>query len=321
MPESHLPTRHFSNPDQTAPLALGCWALGGKQWGGQHETDSREVLQSALDAGLTHWDTAQAYGSGLSESLCGEWLSRRRSEIFIATKGQCLMSEERFLRKLDDSRKRLNVEKIDLYYIHWPKSEADLAKEMEYLEKARAAGKIGFIGVSNFSIDQMETCSKAGRIDVHQFNYSLYWRKPEAELIPYCNERGIATVTYSSIAQGILTGKFPRNPKFGEKDQRPMTYFFQEDVWPHLYETTEELKSIAAESEFSLLELAVQWVQRRAGIQSVIVGARNRHQLETNLTASKRFVPDSLLDRMTAISDSVLAKLPPDPGNLFNFHP
>lgn len=317
MEQSGLPETYFSTSGAAVP-ALGCWALGGQQWGGQEESDSREVLRGALEAGLTHWDTAAGYGGGLSEKLCGEWLARHRSEIFIASKVATGKEPGAIIRKLDESLDRLGVDCIDLFYIHWPRSGVDLTEQMKHLEEARASGKVRFIGVSNFSIEQMEACRAAGRIDAHQFNYSLYWRKPEAELIPYCCEHGIATVTYSSIAQGILTGKFPRNPEFPQGDSRGGTYFFREDVWPHLYEATEQLKKLAEEVGQPLVNLAIQWSCRRPTIDSVIVGARNGRQLEANLSANARPVLDSVLDRMTAISDATLAELPPYPANLFN---
>jgi aryl-alcohol dehydrogenase-like predicted oxidoreductase len=320
MTQSILPTQYFASEGQPAPISLGCWAFGGKQWGGQDDADSLAVLRRAREAGLTHWDTAQGYGSGRSESICGEILSGHRKDIFIASKGSTEKSADAILEKLERSLERLGTDWIDLYYVHWPKSGVDLRPQMELLERARAAGKIRFIGVSNFSCEQMDQCREVGTIDAHQLNYSLFWRSSEKELIPYCQANGIAVVTYSSIAQGILTGKFPRHPDFAPDDNRPNTYFFRDDVWPHLYEATEQLKALARRAGEPLLHLAIQWVQQQAGVASVIVGARNLAQLESNLQAVKTPLEVRILTEMTALSDEVLSRLPPAPNNLFGVH-
>lgn len=317
----NLPEAYFSKGDEPAPLSLGCWIFGGKDWGGQEDDTSRAVLKASLEAGLTHWDSAKGYGNGHSESLCGEFLQKNRDKVFIASKAGTQKDPEKIIRSLDSSLQLLKTDCIDLFYVHWPKTGVDLRPQMELLEKARSQGKIRFIGVSNHSIEQMDQCREAGTIDAHQANYSLYWRNPEAELIPYCQKHNIALVTYSSIAQGILTGKFTTKPEFGNDDVRSRVYFFEDNVWPHLYEATEELKRLAEKAGQPLINLAIQWVQRQPGVSSVIVGARNTEQLASNLGALKTPVSSEIIDEMTAISDAALAKLPPDSGNIFGYHP
>ena len=122
------------------------------------------------------------------------------------------MTAAAMLAQIDQSLVRLQTDVIDLYYIHWPRQGQDLRPWMEGLEAARQQGKIRAVGVSNFSVDQMAQVATVGRIDAHQLCYNLVWRFAERAVIPYCREQQIAVTTYSSVAQGVLTGKFPRHP-------------------------------------------------------------------------------------------------------------
>ncbi|MBI3921347.1 MAG: aldo/keto reductase [Armatimonadetes bacterium] len=302
-------------------LGLGCWVFGGTQWGGQEDSESVSAMDSALDLGITHFDTASGYGGGRSESVVGDFLQGKRERVFLASKffpGET--TTEYVLQQIDASLDRLRTDFLDLYYMHWPNSSKDLRPVMEGLERARSQGKIRSIGVSNFSVEQMEQIAGAGRIDAHQVCYNLYWRFPEKDVIPYCRERDIAVVTYSSIAQGVLTGKFPREPQFKEGDQRPHVVFFEAEVWPHLYEGVEELKKVSTECGRSLTHLAIRWVMSRPGIISVLVGARNGQQFQESVAALEGEIPQRVFDQMTGISDSMMSHVP-DVGNIFRYYP
>ncbi|WOO42130.1 aldo/keto reductase [Rubellicoccus peritrichatus] len=314
--------RKIANSKDAYPvLALGCWAFGGDHWGGQDDADSIDAMQKAWDLGLRHWDTAVGYGNGRSERLCGEFLRHgKRDEIFLATKANVNRKPEKLINTLYHSLENLQTDHIDLYYLHWPRCGLDMRPCMEALEKEREKGTIGQIGVSNFSIEQMQQLSQVGTIDVHQLGYSLYWRVPEKELIPYCVKHDIAVVTYSSIAQGILTGKFPQTPTFPKGDIRPETVFFQKDVWPHLYAATEKLKVLAVKHQRPLQHLAIQWAARQPGISSVIVGARNGQQVQENVVALKDPIPNEDLDAMTAISNEAMVHYPKE-QNIFKYYP
>ena len=208
----------------TLPLALGGSIFAGNDWPYEVEQELLSTMAAALDQGMTHFDTASGYGNGRSEELIGQFLAGRRDAVFVASKSSVdAMDAALMLAEVEHSLARLRTDVIDLYYIHWPRRGNDLRPLMEGLERARAQGKIRAVGVSNFSVEQMEQVAQAGTIDAHQFCYNLLWRFAEADVLPYCREHGIAVVTYSSIAQGILTGKFPRHPAV--KCQRP--------TWPH----------------------------------------------------------------------------------------
>ena len=324
MPEAATYQREVAIPPSQKThraLALGCWSFGGSQWGGQEDEDSRHAMRAALDAGLTHFDTATGYGGGRSERLVGEFLAQdnRRERVFLASKFNIKKDMEDASEAVDASLERLQTEVIDLYYIHWPIA-GDLRPWMESLERCREAGKIKAVGVSNFSVEQMEQVAEVGRINALQVCYNLFWRFPERDVISYCREHDISVVTYSSIAQGILTGKFDRDPEFPEGDQRPKTVMFDDDVWPHVYEGVEALKPMAERAGQPLTHLAVQWVAAQPGVTSVLVGGRNAEQVRRNAVALDEPVDREILNEMTRVGDEVMEHVP-DVGNIFRHYP
>jgi aryl-alcohol dehydrogenase-like predicted oxidoreductase len=324
MPDTHTALDPVTIPGSDTPqnpLALGCWAFGGGQWGGQDDDASMQTMAAALHAGLDHFDTAAAYGGGHSETLVGQFLAQddRLSKVYLATKGNG--SDPQAIRKqLHSSLERLGVDAVDLYYLHWPKTGADLTGIVSELVSAREEGLIRGIGVSNFSVAQLKEVQQVTKIDAHQFGYNLIWRFAERDVLPYCHEQGIACVTYSSIAQGVLTGKFGPDPQFPEGDQRPNTTIFKDDVWPHVYKAVEQLKGLADEVGRPLTHLAIQWVARQPGVTSVLLGARTPEQARENAAAGQGLIDDAVLDRMTAICDALMPKIP-DTGNIFQYNP
>ena len=317
-----------SNPEliqSVGGLGLGCWSFGGDAWGGQADDDSLAAMKTALELGIHHFDTAIAYGGGRSERVVGQFIREHdaRERIFLASKGNMPdMKPEQAVKQLTKSLDNLNVDAIDLYYIHWPRSNKDMRPVMEQLERMREQGRIKAIGVSNFSVEQMQQVGEVGTVDAHQLCYSLFWRQPEAEIIPYCRENGIAVVTYSSLAQGILTGKFPREPGFPEGDQRPnAVIWFQEAIWPTVHEATERLKALAEREGQPLTHLAIQWALNQPGIDGVLVGARDGGQARENIAALGAQVPGEVLAEMTRISEQVMGVLPADQWNIFGMNP
>ena len=309
------------SPKSHCALGLGCWVFGGAQWGGQEDADSGRAMSAAYEAGINHFDTAAGYGGGRSEKLVGEFLRGKRDEVFLASKFFPSEQTGEFVRRqLETSLEHLQTDCVDLYYIHWPATGKDLRPVMEALEQARAEGKLRCIGVSNFNTEQMAQVSEVGTIDAHQLCYNLFWRWAERDIIPWCVAHDVAVVTYSSIAQGILTGKFPREPQFREGDQRANTVFFAPEVWPHVYAGVEDLKALSSECGRSLTHLAIRWVLEQAGIASELVGARDDQQLRDNAGALAGEIAPEVFARMTAVSEEVMARMP-DVGNIFRFYP
>jgi aryl-alcohol dehydrogenase-like predicted oxidoreductase len=187
---------------------------------------------------------------------------------------------------------------------------------MEGLERARAQGKIGAVGVSNFSVADMRQVGEVGRIDAHQLGYNLLWRFAEADVIPYCIAHGIGVVCYSALAHGILSGKFPRVLNFPPEDQRNTVLPFRADIWPHVYTGVEQLKAIAAAENRPLMHLALRWILRQPGITAVVFGGRNAAQATANAGALAGDIPDDVFTGMTAISDEIVRHMPHE-NNLF----
>ncbi|NLG16438.1 MAG: aldo/keto reductase [Fibrobacter sp.] len=306
-------------PKRSSVLGLGCWAFGGADWGGQNDMESIEAIKAAFETGITHFDTAQSYGRGHSEELVGRALRGVRDKVFIASKTM-FTPKERVEKSVLASLKRLGTEYIDLFYIHWPRKDADLEGMMEGLVSAREKGLIKGIGVSNFSVEQMKRVSKAGKIDAHQMCYNLLWRWGEKDLIPYCRENGISVVAYCSLAQGILTGKFSSTLQFVPGDHRKSTVLFDEQVWPHVYDGVEKLKSAALSATRPLNELAIRWILSRPGLSTVLAGARNSLQVHQNVKAMDGEIDPAVFDSFTSISDTIAASIP-DTGNIFRWYP
>lgn len=301
-------------------LGLGCWAFGGKDWGGQRDEDSLAAMSAAWEAGITHWDTALGYGSGRSERLCGNFLQGKWDRVFLATKANIGRKPDSLIKSLHKSLKNLGTDSVNLFYIHYPRSGLDMRPHMELLERERDRGTIGAIGISNFSVAQMEHISEAGRIDVCQIGYNLLWRRPEKDIIPWCIRHGIAIVTYGTLAMGILTGKFPERPTFAGDDVRPVTVYFREEVWPGLCTTTQKLNSIADRCGIPLHHLAIRWAAAQPGISSVLVGARNAEQVKSNAEAWNHDLPENILEELSALSDDV-DRLYGDETSIFGYHP
>jgi aryl-alcohol dehydrogenase-like predicted oxidoreductase len=299
-------------------------ALGGTVFGEQADAAWLAIMETALQCGMTHFDTASGYDNGRSEELIGQFLAAqpgRRDQLFLASKASAdEMTAQAILKQVDQSRARLQTELIDLYYIHWPRRGKDLRPWMEGLETARQQGKIGAVGVSNFSVEQMEQVAEVGKIDAHQLGYSLFWRFAERDVIPYCRTHGIALVAYSSLAQGILTGKFPRHPHFSTGDKRPNTVLFADDIWPSVYIGIEQLNALAQSMGRPLAHLALRWVLQQTGFRAAVVGARSPAQVQENASALADDIPTAVFEQMTAISDEVMRHIP-DTGNVYRYYP
>jgi len=241
--------------------------------------------------------------------------------VFLASKAHTdELTATAIIGEVEGSLKRLNVDAVDLYYIHWPRAGRDMRPLMEGLERLRAAGKVGAVGVSNFTVGQMQQVAEVGSIDAHQLGYNLLWRYAEDTVIPYCRQNGIAVIAYSALAHGILTGKFSRDLQLQPGDQRHTILPFRASIWPHVHASVEQLKQLATEFGLPLSNLAVRWILSRPGIDTVVVGARNRQQSEENVAALVPTISPGVFDRITAISDEITGHVP-DVGNLFNHYP
>lgn len=301
-------------------LGLGCWRMGGDAWDTRRDDPWRAALRRSLELGITHLDTAQGYGTGHSEELVGEVLPQWEERVFTATKLHLPQDPAEIPAKVEASRQRLRVDTIDLYYIHWPRSQTDLRPYVAQLQRERELGHIRGVGVSNFTVPELQQALDTCPIAAHQFCYNLVWRKPERDVLPFCREHDISVVTYSPLALGLLTGKYGADLRLEPGDQRERTVFFQPEVYAGLYPLVEEMKTAARAADLPLGDLALQWLLARPGVSVVISGARDAAQAEANASALARPAPPEVLAVLTEIADRALP-LVPDWVNIYGWNP
>jgi myo-inositol catabolism protein IolS len=313
-------------PDLKAKLEQPPLGMGGSFYGLDHaklegEADILAAWETAFGLGIRHFDTATGYGDGYSERLLGRFVAGKRDQIFLASKADLdTTSSQAILEAIDASLERLQTDVIDLYYLHWSRTGKDMRPWMTGLETARQQGKIRFIGVSNFSVLQMEQLSEIGQIDACQMGYNLLWRFNERDILPYCAKHDIAVIAYSALAHGILSGKYPRELEFGSDDQRWGIRLFKPDAWSQVFEGVETFKQLAASENLTLSHLALRWLLHQASITSVLVSSKNKQQVLENQKALTLEIPDRVFDELTALSDHVIQTIPDD-RNLFGYQP
>lgn len=304
-------------------LGLGCWAFGDNYWSVEDSNGWRRnairAIQAALKAGIRHFDTAQGYGGGISEQITGQQLRKIRTTVSIASK-TFNRPADTVVKGIEKSLRRLCTDYIDIFYIHWPKPGRDMRPLIEALEKTRQRGLIRAIGVSNFSAEQMEPLLSAGRIDYCQFGYSLLWRQPELNQIPFCRTHEIRIVTYSSLAQGVLAHSPEWIGALPKSDPRRKLLFLQPQVYQQVRPVLIELQRIAAELNLTAAQLALAWNLSREWNRYTLFGARTRRQVEECGRAADIRLPGETQAQMDALTAPLL-QLWPATENIFGHLP
>ena len=282
-------------------IGLGTWAMGGPWqfgWGPQDDDEAIAAILTALEVGINWIDTAPVYGCGHSEELVGKALRQTSQKPFIATKCgllwndkrekvSCLKSES-IREECHASLRRIGVEVIDLYQMHWPEPEEDVAQAWEEMARLAEEGKVRYIGVSNFNIGQIKRIEKIAPIASLQPPYSMLNREVEDELLGYCAENNIGVVAYSPMQRGLLTGKFSqeRLADLPLDDHRKRMPDFQEPQFTATLQLVDQLRPIAKRNGRTLAQLAISWVLRRSEVTAAIVGARRPEQIAETAAAS-----------------------------------
>ncbi|PPI83162.1 general stress protein [Marinobacter maroccanus] len=289
-----METRRFGNTDiQVTPVGLGTWAIGGWMWGGTDEAQSIETIHRAIDKGIGLIDTAPVYGFGRSEEIVGKALADgRRDQVALATKVALNWNDDhdkvwrdstasRIEREVEDSLKRLQTDRIDIYQVHWPDPKTPMEETARALEKLYQAGKIRAIGVSNFTPSQMDELQKSVPLHGLQPPYNLFERDIEQEILPHCRENDIATITYGGLCRGLLTGKMQEDTQFTGDDLRKNDPKFQGDRYRQYLNAVAELDAFAKERyQKNVLALALRWLVDQPGVTTALWGARRPDQLD-----------------------------------------
>ena len=309
----------FSDLELTT-VGFGAWAVGGGNWdwgwGVQDDRESIEAIHKALDLGINWIDTAPAYGLGHSEEMVGKAIKGKRDQVILATKCS-LVWEGRTDGKVDhrlkawsvrkeaeDSLRRLGVDVIDLYQVHWPNPDEEIEEGWGEIARLIQEGKIRYGGVSNFSVEQIERVQKIHPVASAQPEYSMLARSPENGLLDYCAQHQIGVVAYSPMASGLLTGKYNRETL---KDIHPEDWrlkysqHFKPGNFIKNIERVEQLRLIAERFDRSIGELAIAWVLRRKELTSAIVGARRPSQIAQIAPASDWVLPADVIEEIEQI--------------------
>jgi aryl-alcohol dehydrogenase-like predicted oxidoreductase len=290
-----MQTRKLGNSDlMITPIGVGAWAMGGPgwafAWGAQDDDASIAAIRTALEAGINWIDTAAVYGLGHSEEVVARALEGVSPKPYVFTKCERVWNEDRQIgnclkrasirSECEDSLRRLKVDVIDLYQVHWPEPEADIEEGWTAMAELKEEGKVRWIGVSNFSRAQMERIEKIAPITSLQPPYNILTRRIEREELPYCAERGIGVLAYSPMKSGLLTGTMTREraASFPPDDFRRNVAAFQEPQLSRHLELAELLRRIGERHGRSPGEVAVAWTLRDPAVTAAIAGMRSAAQ-------------------------------------------
>jgi len=302
MTTSSLTSRTLGNSDmQLTPIGFGAWAIGGNGWqygwGPQDDNDSISAIHRALDLGINWIDTAAVYGFGHSEEVVARALKSSPHKPFVFTKCSRVgnpdgsisstLTPASLAAELEGSLRRLGVEVIDLYQIHWPDPDAEIEVAWETLARFREQGKVRWIGVSNFSVAQMKRIQPIAPITSLQPPYSMLRRAVEAEILPFAQANGIGVINYSPMLSGLLTGKMTpqRIAALPADDWRRRNVEFSEPRLSRNMRLVELLREIGAAHGVTPGVVAVAWTLRNPAITAAIVGGRSASQVEETAAA------------------------------------
>ncbi len=316
-------TRLANSDIDVSVVSFGCWGIiGGYNWGPQDEADSLAALRAAYEAGVTLFDTAEAYGAGKSERLVAKALAEVRDSIVIATKAVPRNHTRAGLRAAcERSLTNLETDRIDLYQLHWPSWKIPVEETLGMLKELKTEGKIRAYGLSNFGPRDLKSCLAAGAgVSSNQVAYSLLFRAVEYEILPLCVNNGISVLCYSPLMQGLLTGKFAtaddvpvdraRTRHFSSA--RPDASHSEEGAEDETFAAIRAVAEIAEELGESPTDVSVAWLLARGGVTSVIVGGRNADHARRNARAADLVLPTEDVERLSTATDVLKAKLGPN---------
>ena len=283
---------------EVSVICLGAWPLGGGM-GLISDKQAIETIHASIDAGANFIDTAEGYRT--SESILGKALQGRRDDVILATKLSGDHSLEHMNSAIENSLRALDTDYIDLYQLHRPRPETPIEDTITNLQKLRDAGKIRYIGVSNFSGKQHREAAQHGVIHSSQPRYNMLHRQPEIDVLPACLDLGIGVIPHSSLAKGILTGNYRPGYVFPDDDERGEKREFQDDVLNFAMPVVEKLLEWAGDHGKEGAQLAIAWLLAQPTVTSCIVGAKTPEQAVYNAAASEWIISEDDMDEISTI--------------------
>ena len=276
------------------PIGLGAWAIGGGEWayswGPQDDDDSVAAIRKAIDLGMNWIDTAPIYGLGHSEEVVAKALKGVSQRPYVFTKLGLRPNEKKEVvndlkqvrKECEDSLRRLQVDAIDLYQMHWPKPDEDIEEAWSVMAELQREGKVRWIATSNFSVSQLERVMKIAPVTANQPPYSMINRVVEEEVLPFCLKNGIGTINYAPMHSGLLTGAMTKDrvANFPEDDFRKRAKNYQEPLLTRNLALAEFIGKIGARHGVSAGVVAIAWTLHNPAVTAAIVGGRNAKQVE-----------------------------------------
>jgi aryl-alcohol dehydrogenase-like predicted oxidoreductase len=283
-------------------IGFGAWAIGGGGWefgwGPQEDDESVAAIARGLEYGINWIDTAAAYGFGHSEEIVGRAIAAVGKCPYIFTKASLLndgtgkvlhsLKRDSIMREADDSLRRLGVDAIDLYQIHWPDPDDDIREGWAALAELKEQGLVRHIGVSNFDVEQLERIADIAPVETLQPPYSLIERNVERQILPFAEREGIGVIAYSPMGSGLLTGKMTRRriAKLADNDWRKSNPSFQEPELSHNLAIVERLNTVAERHATTPGAIAIAWTLRNPAVDGAIVGFRRPAQVDGLIDAA-----------------------------------
>lgn len=307
-------TRQFGKTDlQITPIGVGAWAMGGgdwaSSWGSQDDTQSIAAIKRAVKLGINWVDTAAVYGLGHSEEVVGEAI-KGGERPYIFTKSSLVWNEKREIsnslqgdsieREVEASLKRLGVEAIDLYQIHWPNPDKDIEEGWSAMAKLKKEGKVRHIGVSNFNVEQLKRAERIAPVETLQPPYSLVHPEVQDEILPYAQEHNIGVIVYSPMSSGLLTGRMTedRVAKMPQDDWRKKAPDFQGERLQRNLKLATLLSEIGFPHNVPAGVVAVAWTLHNPAVTGAIVGTRSSAQIEELVPAAEFRLSDTEMERV-----------------------
>ncbi len=313
-------TKQLGNSDlHLTSIGFGAWAIGGGDWqfawGHQEDQESIDAIHRALDAGVNWIDTAAVYGLGHSEEVVAQALKTASHKPYLFTKSGMVWDEQHQItnslkqikREVEDSLRRLQVDVIDLYQIHWPKPDEEVEEGWTAMAELQREGKVRYIGASNFNVNQMERALKIAPITSLQPPYSMINRTAEPEILPFCLKHGIGVINYSPMQSGLLTGAMTKErvAQMPKDDFRRNAKNFQEPLLSKNLELAALLGRIGERHNVSAGVVAIAWTLHNPAVTAAIVGGRSARQVDGTLAAATFRLTES---EYTEIGDGLKAR-------------
>lgn len=286
---------------EVTPVAMGCWPIAGITSVDVTEAASVATLQAAFESGINFFDTAYCYGyAGESERLIARALGSLRDRIVIASKAGIHWHNntqvrdarpERVHQQCDESLRRLETDRIDLYYLHAPDPNIPIAHTAEAFRQLLDSGKIRSVGVSNCDTTQITEFARVCPIAACQPHYNMLQREIEQDLLPCCCEQQVSVIPYWPLMKGLLAGKLTRDHQFDPRDGRRKYPMFQGEEWQRNQDFLDELRALSSETGYSVAQIVIRWTVQRPGITAALCGAKRPEQIRDNAEALRWQMP------------------------------